>query len=209
MSAVASLQNYHDKNRNYSNSLMAFWPQHYNSTSKTWISYPDNLHYFFEMVGDVNWTRLERILEDLGFSDIALIMERLLSIRTGYLDAFLLPPDFDDTFANLGLGSLLSSLAEDLPQSYQQWRSQNTNISSIFDALKKFAYRPLSKDYAVNLIDDRTYVFLRFFLEKLQKDDQDIALVPTWVCYHDVSKHDMLCQSNERLNIFSLECQSI
>ncbi|KAK3602716.1 hypothetical protein CHS0354_017158 [Potamilus streckersoni] len=181
VSAVASLKDYQDKNLNYTNSLMTFWPQHYNSTSNTWVSYPDNLHNFFELVGDFNWTRVEEILKDLGFSDVALIMQRLLAIRTMYLDAFLLPPDFDDTFVNLGVGSLLSSLADELPQSYQQWRSQNTNISSIFSALKRFAYRPLSNNYAINLIDERTYVFLRFFLEKLHNDNEDIALIPTWV----------------------------
>ncbi|KAK3602721.1 hypothetical protein CHS0354_017164 [Potamilus streckersoni] len=181
MPAVAFLQDYHDKNRNYSNSLMSFWPQRYNTTSKTWTSYPDNLHNFFDLAGDVNLTKFEKILVDLGFSDITAIMERLMNIRSVYLNGFLLPPDFDDTFVNLGLGSLLISMAEDFPQSFQQWRVQNTNISSIFDALKRDAYRPLSKDYAVNIIDERTYVFLRFFLNKLQNDGQDISLIPTWV----------------------------
>ncbi|KAL3861277.1 hypothetical protein ACJMK2_007320 [Sinanodonta woodiana] len=192
VSAVASLKAYQDKNLNYTNSLMAFWPQHYNSTSKTWVSYPDNLHNFFEIVGDFNWTKVEDFLKKLGFSDVALIMERLLAVRTMYLGAFLLPPDFDDTFVNLGLGSLLSSLADDLPQSYEQWRSQNTNISSIFSALKRFAYRPLSNNYAVNLIDERTYVFLRFFLEKLQNDNEDIALIPTWV--QDLKEEEVWAQ---------------
>jgi hypothetical protein len=32
--------NYHDKNRNFSNSLMTLWPEVYNSTVKTWQSSP-------------------------------------------------------------------------------------------------------------------------------------------------------------------------
>ncbi|KAK3602723.1 hypothetical protein CHS0354_017166 [Potamilus streckersoni] len=180
-SSVKSIKEYHNKNLNYSNSLMTFWPQQYNETTKTWVSYPVNLHNFFELAGDFNATFLETILKDLGFADLASIMERLMKSRDGYLRAFLIPPDFDDTFVNVGLGSLLTEAAADFPQSHQQWLSQNTNLTSVFDGLKKYAYRPLSKNDAVNTIDCRTYFYLRHFLEKQVDDKQDIALVPTWI----------------------------
>ena len=93
----------------------------------------------------------------------------------------MIPPDFDDTFVNLGLGSLLAEVKQDFPASHAQWLSQNTNVTSVFDALKKYAYRPMSDNDAVNVIDCRTYFYLRYFLEEAKKNQEDIALVPTWV----------------------------
>ena len=93
----------------------------------------------------------------------------------------MIPPDFDDTFVNLGLGSLLTDIKQDFPETHAQWLSQNTNITSIYDALKRYAYRPMSSNNAINTIDCRTYFYLRFFLEKAKANNEDIALVSTWV----------------------------
>ena len=54
--------------------------------------------------------------------------------------AFHIPPDFDDTFVNIGLGSLLASDGR-FPAAAEQWQRQNKNITSAFNALKKYAYR--------------------------------------------------------------------
>ncbi|KAH3781358.1 hypothetical protein DPMN_159185 [Dreissena polymorpha] len=99
-----------------------------------------------------------------------------------YLKAFMIPPDFDDTFVNLGLGALLAEMKEEFPATHAQWRSQNTNVTSVFDALKLYAYRPKSNDSNINAIDSRTYFYLRHFLQQVPKDE-DVALVPTWVKY--------------------------
>ena len=108
--------------------------------------------------------------------------------RDGFKHVFMIPPDFDDTFVNLGLGALLAEIKQDYPASYDQWMSQNTNITSVYDALKKYAYRPMTEKDAVNSIDCRTYFYLRFFLEKEMKNKEDIALVPTWVGSKLISK---------------------
>ena len=97
------------------------------------------------------------------------------------LRSFVIPPDFDDAFVNLGLGALLSETKQDFPASHAQWMSQNTNVTSVFDALKKYAYRPMSSNDAVNIIDARTYFCLRHFLEDAVKNKDEIALIPTWV----------------------------
>lgn len=101
--------------------------------------------------------------------------------RHGYLHAFMIPPDFDDTFVNIGLGSLLAEMKDEYPEAHAQWKSQNTNITSVYDALKKYAYRPLSNNSAINSIDCRTYFYLRYFMESAVDNHEDIALVPTWV----------------------------
>lgn len=76
--AVLSVKEYHNKNVNYSNSLMTFWPQQYNDTYKAWNSYPINLHHFFDLAAATNFTVFEEILEKIGLKDVAEIMERLL-----------------------------------------------------------------------------------------------------------------------------------
>ncbi|KAH3781364.1 hypothetical protein DPMN_159191 [Dreissena polymorpha] len=140
--AVRSIAEYHDKNVNYSNSLMTFWPQKYNATFKAWSSYPYNLHHFFDIAASTNFSAFEQFLDKIGLHDIEVIMARLLASVNGYLHAFMIPPDFDDTFVNLGLGSLLAEMKDEFPETHAQWQSQNTNVTSVFDALKKYAYRP-------------------------------------------------------------------
>ena len=78
LASVLSIKEYHDKNVNYANSLMTFWPQKYNETLKAWNSYPENLHHFFDLAASTNATGFEKFLNATGFSDISLIMERLL-----------------------------------------------------------------------------------------------------------------------------------
>ena len=55
--------------------------------------------------------------------------------------AFRIPPDFDDTFVNIGLGSLLFMFRVDFPAGFQTWMKQNSNLTSVFEKVKKYAYR--------------------------------------------------------------------
>lgn len=57
--------------------------------------------------------------------------------------AFHIPPDFDDTFVNIGLGSLLKEIP-DYSDLFDKWRSTNSNVTSVLQALKRYAYRPHS-----------------------------------------------------------------
>ena len=68
-------------------------------------------------------TELDRILDKLGLHDIAEIMDQLLSKKDGLKHVFQIPPDFDDTFVNLGLGALLTEVKEYFPESHAQWKS--------------------------------------------------------------------------------------
>ena len=105
----------------------------------------------------------------------------MLSCRDGYAHVFKIPPDFDDTTVNLGLGSLLKDNIVEFPYATAIWESKNSNLSSVFNALKHYAYRPLSGDKRVNTIDTRTYFYMRKFLEKAQEEGKDVSLVSTWV----------------------------
>lgn len=95
--------------------------------------------------------------------------------------AFRIPPDFDDSFVNVGLGALLLDLGGEFPDAVALWVGQNPNVMSLVDALRQYAYRPFSGDQNVNTIDPRTFYYMRHFLGEAEARKEDIALVPTWV----------------------------
>lgn len=109
------------------------------------------------------------------------LLINIVNFREGYKRVFQIPPDFDDTSVNLGLGSLLKDFISDFPNSAVLWQSRNANLSSIFNALKHYAYRPMSNDTRVNTIDTRTYFYMRRFLEDVKAKNQSLSLVTTWV----------------------------
>lgn len=105
--------------------------------------------------------------------------------RGTYLSVFQVSPDFDDTFVNVGIGSLLREVASKFPESDSFWSNRNANLTFIFSELKRVAYRPFSSDEKTNTIDSRTYFYIRKFLEKAVSENEDLVLIPTWVgtCY--------------------------
>ncbi|KAK3098312.1 hypothetical protein FSP39_018295 [Pinctada imbricata] len=179
--SVEAMSQYYNKNVNYTNSIQNFWPQAYNSSLRAWQSTPQNLLDLFDLSYGVPWDTFFRILEDLGQQELVKTLKSLLADRDLFRNAFMIPPDFDDTFVNLGIGSLLQEVSSDFPQSSKLWKEKNSNLTSVFDALKKYAYRPMSNDSKVNSIDPRTYMYLHPFLEEAMTRNEDIALVPTWV----------------------------
>lgn len=97
-------------------------------------------------------------------------------------NAFYIPADFDDTYLNLGLGSLLKSHPSS-SSLYDAWMTSNTDISTAMAALKKYAYRPFSDDFNSRSIDPRTYFYIRDFLSAAGSlpGGGDLSLVTTWV----------------------------
>ncbi len=90
------------------------------------------------------------------------------------------PPDFDDTYVNLGLGSLLSKYKLSHQDFFQKWKINNTNSLAVFQALKMYAYRPFSPNLATSLIDPRTYFYIRNFLYSIEDSPYPAAFVTTW-----------------------------
>ncbi len=102
------------------------------------------------------------------------------------MEAFRLPPDFDDSLLNAGLGSLLFS--SNLPvEVYNNWKEANKNYTYIFKALKKYAYRPFSSGEE-SLVDPRTYFYIRKYLYSINNTQYPAAFVTTWT--HFVSDDD-------------------
>lgn len=94
--------------------------------------------------------------------------------------AFIIPADFDDTFLNIGFGALLKKYQSTSTQPYLSWLTNNTNISSAINALKKYSYKPFSTDFNSKSIDPRTYFYIREFVEQ-SRPLGPLALVSTWV----------------------------
>jgi len=62
-------------------------------------------------------------------------------VRSIFVPAFRIPPDFDDTFVNMGLGGLLMQFSYAFPEGLSTWRKHNANLHKVFENLKKYAYR--------------------------------------------------------------------
>ncbi|KAL5005812.1 hypothetical protein ScPMuIL_016970 [Solemya velum] len=101
--------------------------------------------------------------------------------RRRYGVVFDFPADFDCTFVNIGMGSLLVDMSTEFPESSSFWRDTNDNLTFVFEELKRVAYRPFSTEESVNTIDTRSYFYMRQFLQDADSDGKDVSLIPTWV----------------------------
>ena len=63
--ALEAISSYHDKNRPFKDSILVFWPQKYNSTSKTWRCGPVNLGALADEEQEFN-EFMQNLLNDLG-----------------------------------------------------------------------------------------------------------------------------------------------
>ena len=95
--------------------------------------------------------------------------------------AFNIPADFDDTFVNLGLGAMLTQQRFKFPNAHIEWTVNNTHLETVFENLKKYAYRPFSDIQDSNIVDPRTFFYMREFLYSVETVNPDLSIVPTWV----------------------------
>ncbi|KAK3105161.1 hypothetical protein FSP39_018512 [Pinctada imbricata] len=178
--AISAINQFHDHNSPHNTSLMTFWPQSLNKTTGMWISTPENLLALFDLTDHFPLKTVESLLHMIGLSSIADVMEHLVKEKEMFASAFRLPADFDDTFVNIGLGALLLESGENFIDEFKLWQSANTNLSSAYDALRRYAYRPRSDNEAINTIDPRTYYYMHdFYQQRLQNTSQP-AFVTTW-----------------------------
>ena len=54
-------------------------------------------------------------------------------------------------------------------------------FSTVFDALKEYAYRPFSGDWDSSRIAPGSYFVFRYFLDEAKDSGKDVALINTWV----------------------------
>jgi hypothetical protein len=174
--AIDAIETFHDHNQNESSvPLMTFWSQTYNQTNNVWESTPDNLRYLINDL-DNNLKIIEDLLKALGIKNIAELIDKLRSISSSFENAFEIPPDFDDTYLNIGLGVQLKLLQNKFPSIYLRWLQTNSNMKKLIDLTLRYAYRPSSQYFDQNTIDPRTYFWLRDFI----RDNPQAIIVTTW-----------------------------
>ncbi|CAH1265998.1 Hypp3286 [Branchiostoma lanceolatum] len=179
--AVDAINTFHSKNLP-GDAAMDFWPQVYNQTTGVWEQSPENLLQVLHLgENDFPWNTIKKVLLDLGLEKLWKDVETMHELIKDTEHAYRIPPDFDDSFLNLGLGAQLLQLKDSFPAAYQSWASNNTDLLSLQTHLKTYAYRPLSKDNNANTIDPRTYYYMRPFIEKAVKEGDKVALVTTWI----------------------------
>lgn len=181
--ALEAIGSFQDKNsKNYLNSLVrSFWPQIYNSTYDIWQQQPDNIRNVALSVDYIPWDQIIKILTDLKLEKYAKYVEELQKREAEVLDAFSIPPDFDDSYLNLGLGSALFKLKDKYPFAYQSWKQNNTDTESLIKITSKYSYEPFSLDLNKNSIDPRTYFYARSFIQQAFKQNKSVSLISTWI----------------------------
>ena len=174
--AVDAIETFHDHNQNESSvPLMTFWSQVYNQSTSTWQSRPSNLWYFVDGLED-NLEKVAKAFEFIGIKKVAELIEKVRSVAKGLAGAFQIPPDFDDTYLNIGLGVQLKLLQDKYPSMYQRWLETNSNVKKLIELTTKYAYRPSSQYADESTIDTRTYFWMRDFI----RDNPQAIIATTW-----------------------------
>jgi hypothetical protein len=180
--ALDSINTFNDKNRpSFNESLIkTFWSQLFNETVNTWQQQPTNLRgiaiRFYQRVNE-----LEKLFEFLNLNETIFVFEMIKKLIDMCLQVLQIPPDFDDSFVNLGLGSVLSQRKQAYPEQFRKWLASNSALADFVNLTNKYTYKPFDSDLNKNLVDPRTYFYSRSFVEKAAKKNQALSLFTTWV----------------------------
>jgi hypothetical protein len=188
--ALVAINDFKDRNvPNIDNlPIKTFWPQIFNETLNIWQSQPDNIRELCLNFDKLPWQTIQKLLRliklDVFADDIGLFK----SFIDMSLKAFQIPPDFDDTYLNMGLGATLKKLGSVYPGAYENWSKHNQNMEVLVNYTIKYAYNPFDSDPNKSLIDPRTYFFARPFLLEAQENNQSVSLITTWIQNIDEQK---------------------
>ena len=102
-------------------------------------------------------------------------------LRQEDVNEFHIPADADDTFVNIGLGSLLHKY-KDHDTAYSKWLQANPHISTAIINLLNYSYQPFGDTFDNRIIDPRSYFYLRNFLYKSENlRINNLKLPATWM----------------------------
>ncbi|KAL5016712.1 hypothetical protein ScPMuIL_006301 [Solemya velum] len=180
--SLEAISEFYNKNYNFKNSIVTFWTQTFNTNTGVWVSTPENGVHFFNQASYIPLSGIGALLDDLGLDEAADGLLGLSSVRERYGSLlFDVPADFDCTFMNIGMGSLLVDMSTEFPESSSFWTNRYDNLTFVFSELKRVAYRPFSSEENVNTIDTRSFFYMRQFLQEADSNGNDLTLIPTWV----------------------------
>ena len=105
--------------------------------------------------------------------------------------------DADDTFVNIGLGSLLHKY-KDHDAAYSKWVQANPHISNVVTELLRYSYQPFGDSFDNCMIDPRSYYFLRNFLYKNENlGNTDLKLPFAWL----ITFYELMMLSDKKVRI--------
>jgi hypothetical protein len=64
-------------------------------------------------------------------------VEAAAVILEGYIKAYHIPPDLDDSSVNMALGGMLAAQRDKFPQAYAKWEAVNSNVTGLFELINK------------------------------------------------------------------------
>ena len=166
--------------------VRTFWPQTLNATSGEWFQEPINIRNVVNiaqnLLNDVPFAEIEKVLKKLNLTKLLDLIKQLDNpgVFSLLLDAFCIPPDFDDTYLNLGIGATLSQVADKYPKAYGSWLSGNSDVDGLIKLTTRYAYRPFDSDLNRNTIDPRTYFYARNFIQEAFDNQASLGLITTW-----------------------------
>eukprot|EP01084_Bolivina_argentea_P177612 307110_1 len=122
------------------------------------------------------------LLVDTGHQDLWNVLKTILAGRNMYIEIFGVCADMDDTSVALALSTMFLQHPQYFgKETAALWFKEKwtQNVTSFSENLSKYAYRPLSGDKNVDILDPRADYWLRHFIEDHQEDTQ-LALATTW-----------------------------
>jgi len=182
--AVSAILEHRDENLGAGVPGYCFYVQ--KRVGNAWVQRPDNISTCVTYLRP--WLpRVYRLLEFLGVDGsklLGLIAPDVVDLVTKgdpgpLLGRFNMPADADDTGLALAVGAGLKTSSDRLAGAAQLWERENRDLHKIMAEMVKYAYRPFSHDRAVNIIDPRTYYWMRRYLHKNR--GKDLALLTTWM----------------------------
>lgn len=184
LEAIGTFNNKNDEKPNET-ILRTFWSQTFSEATKKWYQEPTNIanvaNVLSELYEDIPFKEISQFFRDIGLDKVADLIAKLETDPLATItDAFKIPPDFDDTYLNLAMGSALKRLSGKYPHAYKSWLANNTNCQHLIDVTSKYAYRPFDADLNRNTIDPRTYFYVRGFLQQASEKNQSVNLITTW-----------------------------
>lgn len=107
--AVRAIASYYDHNQKIGDKTLVrtFWPQTYNNTYNLWQQQPINIRNLVLNFDVLPIEEIEKVLQVFGLKKLIAMLDDLKNGGLRLIDVFSIPPDYDDTYLNLGLGATL------------------------------------------------------------------------------------------------------
>lgn len=166
------------RDKNFDNlPIYTFWRQ-IKSKSKYWMQNPDSMVGLLDKKPNTN--SLIKFLKLIGLNNFAKFLEEFNSLWNSFSYAYKIPADLDDTFTALALTSSLSKYNN--TNFNKEWIEKNSNFSNLFNTIKKYSYKPFSKEEPLNPLDPRTYFWIHNFIMKKKAEGRYNLTIPTtWI----------------------------